>query len=223
MIFQIGPLMADQSQCDDPKSASITNAVCLFSNPLLVGASLTRGYGANPGGPGAIIAATLSPESQITNMAQSGVKSVDSLKDHVIPANAPSIVMGLDLFFWDAARNDCDASFIGKTKSFIKLYQDRKIPMILGKLPLGVKFPKGYSVLNNTECTKKINDLLDSECTIENNCLIYDPKECFAKMSEADRNRYFVDSLHTSAEANKFCSKVFIAGNQYQKLTCQPK
>lgn len=221
------PLGAQTEDCAEPKpvTSEVSQAVCLFSKPLLVGASITTGYGANSGGPAALIAKTLSPGSEISNIARGGTPSVVSLRNHQIPDIHPSVVMGVDLFFWDAARKNCGEDFETKTKSFIKLYQDKKIPMILGKLPMGVKFPTGYAVLNETDCTGKINKLLESECTPEKNCLLYDPMVCIDKLrkanpSEEKLKKYFVDDLHTSEEGNRYCADVFIAAKAYKNLTC---
>jgi len=206
---------------DEDDKSKIANAVCIFSKPLLVGASLTQGQGANPGGPVSLIAESLSPGARINNIAQSGTKSVDSLKDHTIPSEKPSIVIGMDLFFWDAVKNDCDVNFEKSTKKFIKLYQKKNIPMILGKLAKNIPFPAGYRLLNNSICTDKINKLLEEECTSDKNCIIYDPKDCFSKMEQEKWNLYFVDKLHLSLEGNKFCANEFIASRKYQKLKCQ--
>jgi hypothetical protein len=204
-------------------SSKLTNAVCMFSKPLLIGASVTQGYKANRGGPAALIAESLSPGAKITNIAVSGAKSVDSLKNHVLPSELPSVVIGVDLFFWDASRNDCDENFEKNTKEFLKKYQDKNIPMILGKLPKGVEFPTGYKLLNTSMCTDKINKLLDEECTPEKNCLIYDPKDCLSKIEPKDRELFFVDRLHSSVEGNKFCAQEFVAANKYSDLRCGNK
>jgi hypothetical protein len=45
----------------DDETSNLANSVCIFSEPLLVGASLTQRYKANPGGSASIIAETLSP------------------------------------------------------------------------------------------------------------------------------------------------------------------
>lgn len=228
MVFS-SSIWAQEEHCEEPKNKGeeISNALCLFSRPLLVGASITKGLGANAGGPAALIAKSLNPETEITNLARSGTSSVISLRNHQVPAIPPSIVVGVDLFFWDAARKNCGDDFEERTKKFIKLYQDLKIPMILGKLPTGVKFPAGYSVLDETECTGKINKLLEVECTAEKNCLLYDPKDCFNKLkamnlSTDELKKYFVDDLHTSVAGNKFCANIFVSSKSYQSLACLP-
>lgn len=200
-------------------SFEVSNSICLFNKPLLVGASITKGYKANSGGASSIIANNLSPGAKINNIAKSGISSAISLENHTLPIELPSIVMGLDLFFWDAANNKCGEIFVKKTKSFMKLYQDQKIPMILGKLPKRINSPSGYNILNNNDCTNKINSLLETECTIDKNCLLYDPNECLSVMEKS--KEYFVDHLHTTVEGNKYCANIFISNKNYQKLECK--
>jgi hypothetical protein len=220
-----------------PLSLKAQTSGCLFAKPLIVGASVSKGYKANPGGPGALIATSINPQAEILNKAVSGARSVESLKDHAIPNHAPSIVVGLDLFFWDAYKNECGESFEENTKFFIKLYQDRGIPMILGKLPQGNDLPKGYQRLPKG-CTEKINSFLEKECRMDKNCLLYDPMVCFSEVrdranrkfaSEPEKKeaylarqygKYFADSLHTNIKGNKFCAKRFVNEKPYASLTC---
>jgi hypothetical protein len=147
-VFQVQARPTQICEDGDDAPSNLANAVCTFSKPLLVGASLTQGYKANPGGTASLIAETLSPGAKITNIAKGGARSVESLKNHTLPTDLPSIVIGIDLFFWDAARNECDENFEASTKNFIKMYQDKNIPMILGKLPKGISSPSGYNILN---------------------------------------------------------------------------
>lgn len=208
-------------ETDDDDLAKISNAVCVFNKPLLVGASLTQGQGANSGGPSILIAESLSPGAKpVGDFSQGGATSVTSLKNK-LTTETPSIVIGIDLFFWDAAKKECGPDFDKSARDFITKYQDQNIPMILGKLPKGIAFPPGYAVLNDNDCTETINKLLDEVCTKEKNCLIYDPKDCLSKMEPENRKLYFVDSKHTSVEGNKFCAKEFVASSKYQDLKCK--
>jgi hypothetical protein len=207
----------------DDDHAKVANAVCVFSKPLLVGASLTSGVGSIRGGPSLVIAENLSPGADDTNISMAGTSSLISLKlKHKFDeAKPPSIVMGIDLFFWDAAKNKCGEEFITSTQNFIKMYRDKNIPMILGKLPKGVSFPAGYRVLNTNDCADKINTLLEQECKLEANCIIYDPKDCLGKITPEQRPTFFVDSHHTSVAGNDFCAKEFIASKKYEDLKCK--
>ena len=71
-VFQVQARPTQICEAGDDETSSLANAVCIFSKPLLVGASLTQGYKANPGGSASIIAETLSPGAKITNIAKSG-------------------------------------------------------------------------------------------------------------------------------------------------------
>jgi len=99
-------------------------------------------------------------------------------------------------------------------------YQEKNIPMILGRLPKGVVYPAGYNFLNTSVCADKINKLLEAECTLEKNCLIYDPNDCLSKIDPLQRQAYFSDKLHTSKAGNEFCAQEFIASNKYSSLGC---
>ena len=221
---------AETPICENEDTASkITNAVCVFNRPLLVGASLTRGEGANPGGPSIIIAESLSPgaKANAVNISQSGTTSLSSLKEHLKTKDdkstliPPSVVIGIDLFFWDAAKNECGDDFKKSARDFIQMYRDKNIPMILGKLPKGVSFPPGYSVLNTNDCANEVNTLLEEECKVETNCIIYDPKDCLSKISPEQREKFFVDKHHTSVAGNNFFAQEFIAAKKYEDLKCK--
>lgn len=213
--------------------------LCLFERVLIVGASVSEGYKASPGGPGMVIAKTLNPKAKLENRAKAERKSAETLIGHKIPRPNPTIVMGLDLFFWDAAQNDCGEDFKSIARNFFAIYSAKKIPMIIGKLPRGVSEPSGYNVLNQNNCAAEINRFLSEECKLENNCLIYDPKQCFDKIKQEAKEKfgaensqekteylkqkmklYFVDDLHPSKTGNTFCATQFISSKQYQSLNC---
>lgn len=213
-------------------------AHCLFDNTLIVGASVSQGIGAKPGGPSKIIAKELNPEAQVKIIAKHQKKSTESMLGY-IEITPPSIVMGLDLFYWDAIKDSCDKSFEEYTRSFFQSYQDRNIPLIIGRLPIGITQPSGYNLLNKSECTPAINKLINELCTVEKNCLIYDPADCMkAIKKDADENfgvkrskvkkkylnvlldEYFVDDVHPSDTGNQFCAEQFLLQKAYQVLKC---
>lgn len=200
-------------------------SICLFKRPLIVGASISQGVGAKPGGPGKIIAQTINPKSKTKIIAKHKKKSTESMINY-IETKAPSIVIGLDLFFWDAVENDCGDAFDTHARSFFKDYRDRKIPLIIGKLPTGVSEPSGYRKLNGKVCTETINQLINEECTLEKNCLIYDPKDCLEAMKlepKAVAATFFADNLHTSDKGNQFCANFFLLQKSYKLLQYQGK
>ena len=198
------------------------NTNCLFAAPLVLGASVSAGHGTGEG-PADVVAKLLNPEAQITNKAISGATSLQITRDLSLGQTTPSIVMGLDLFFWDAAKNQCGDDFVASTKKFFSVYQSENIPMVVGKIPMGVKFPAGLRLAGTRSCSRIINELLEELCTLKKNCLLYDPKDCISEMGSPGSPEgvsYFNDQLHTSKAGNEFCAKQFVEARQYEKLKC---
>jgi hypothetical protein len=229
-----------------PEMNSIAQSMCLFSNPLIVGASVSAGYMANPGGAPDIIAKKLNPGAQVSSMAHPDKTSIQSLTmgKNKVPYDqnpeTPSIVMGLDLFYWDAYKEKCGPEFEKHTTNFFSFYQEKKVPMIIGRLPVGLNEPSGYAALNKRECTKKINQLLEKLCTLEKNCTLYNPADCLSNLKleakekfgagqelqrieylKKKQSEFFVDDKHPSDAGNQYCANSFIKSKVYQGLTCK--
>ena len=230
----------------DPALITVTETLCLFSQPLVVGASVSAGYLAGGLGPSSIMAKKLNDQADIQNISHAHKTSLESLQmgKNGTPYNklpTPSVVMGLDLFFWDAAKRECGADFITKTNDFFQFYQDKNVPMIIGKLPKGITQPSGYNRLNgDNPCTDPINELLEKKCTLEKNCILYDLKDCFQKLKLDAKEKfgegkekervaylkekmalYFVDDIHPSRAGNEYCSQAYIEQKAYQALHCR--
>jgi hypothetical protein len=188
---------------------------CLFATPLITGASVSFGYGALPGGPAAVIAETLNPQTDFDVQAIPGASSIEILR--ILSPRQPSIVMAVDLFFWDVGRNKCGGEFAASTRAFFKKFQGT--PMVIGKIPIGATFPEGIRQVAAAPCAPTVNALLEELCTINNNCLLYNPLDCFDQMT--DPSLYFVDDLHTSHEGNLFCAEQFVSSGRHLQLRCQ--
>lgn len=207
----------------------LANSICLFQNPLIVGASVSKGFNANSGGAPAIVAKKLNPESKIINEAKNHTMAQDSLPTIDLDAINPSIVMGLDLFYWDAMNEKCDEDFTKKVNQFLDFYMNKKTPIILGVLPEKLSEPKGYAALKNKNCTKVINQYVTGKCTLEKNCLIYNPelaiREVSSNLNAQDKNlkQYFPDGLHPSIQTNKLLAENFIQNGNFNKLQCNPE
>lgn len=186
----------------------------LFSRPLILGASISAGYKTQDGGPGTILARLINPAAQITNLAFNGATSVQSTTQVDFNSYNPSIVLGFDLFFWDAARGQVGPKFEANTRRFFKFFHERKIPMIIGKLPI-IDLPFGPQAEIIKESAKKVNSLLEEICTLENNTLLYDPLDCLLNMNSPD---YFSDSLHLTNQGNEFCARFLAREAAYKKL-----
>lgn len=202
-------------------SMNSNNDVLLFSRPLVLGASISRGWGTSDGGPGNVISKLIYPSAKVTNKAMSGHTSLESTRNLDYFETNPTIVLALDLFFWDATRDEVGKSFETNMRKLFKTYQDKKIPMIVGKLPIGVEFPEAISRTGKKKSAKKVNELLEEICTEDKNCLLYDPKICFDKMGKPispSGEPYFSDSMHTTNVGNLFCAKIFVGAGEYRKL-----
>jgi hypothetical protein len=196
--------------------------ILLFSRPLILGASVSRGFGTTDGGPANVISRMINPHAEVTNKSMSGHTSVESTKNLDYFQTNPSVVLAFDLFFWDANREETGDEFIAHTRNFFKAFQAKKIPMIVGRVPVGVKFPQGIKEAGDKASARIVNKLLEELCTLEKNCILYDPKICFDLMGapvSSDGVRYFSDALHTTNEGNKFCANIFVRSGVINKLS----
>jgi hypothetical protein len=197
----------------------------LFSRPLILGASISRGFGTTDGGPGMVISKMINPQAKVTNNSMSGHTSLESTQNLDYFENNPSIVLAFDLFFWDANREQTGKEFEENTRKLFKTYQEKKIPMIVGRVPEGAKFPEEIRKAGEKKSAKKINALLEELCTLDKNCLLYDPMICFNKMKgplSPEGKPYFGDSMHTTNLGNRFCAEIFVESGIYRKLQVLP-
>lgn len=200
---------------------SVAQDSCLFERPLIIGASVSAGFGANQGGPGMLMALEINPNAKGIYQARNGVTSMSLLRRHKVPEPGPSVVMGLDLFFWDAGKGSCGEEFRLSTLKFIELYKEKGVPLILGKIPVGARFPQGHIFVGSRTCAQVINDFLEENCRIDKNCLLYDSKECWGGLRPGDDPRtMFVDAFHTSVIGNRLCAREFVKNKTYKRLKC---
>lgn len=178
----------------------------LFSRPLILGASISAGYGTQDGGPGSVLARMLNPLSQITNLAKNGATSVQSTSRVDFKKYNPTLIMGFDLFFWDVARSQIDSNFESHTRSLFKAFQDLNAPVILGQLPEVPSFLSGKfsSLIKNA---KKVNLLLEELASKDSKVVLYNPLECLLSM---DSSEYFSDGLHLSRKGNQYCANYIL-------------
>lgn len=203
-------------------NSELANTMCLFSRPLVIGASVSAGYGTSTGGPAAILSRQLNPAARVTNRSISGATSM--AVTNFFPRALPSIVLGFDMFFWDTARSTCTEEFATQTRAFFRRYQEAGVPMVIGKIPVDAPFPAGIRLAGRAACTSRINALIAEECTLDKNCLVYDPKDCLVAMrspvSPSGEN-YFLDPVHTSSAGNTFCAEQFVRRARFRQLDCK--
>ena len=186
----------------------------LFSKPLVLGASISVGYGTKDGGIAAVLARQINPDAQVINMAKSGATSVQSTGHLNLEIFNPSIVLGFDLFFWDAARRQVNKQFESNTRRIFKTFQDKKVPMIIGKIPI-LDLPLGPRMDSIKKSGAEVNALLEELCVEDKKCLLYDPVDCFLSMDSGD---YFSDNLHLTSAGNRYCANYFVETIDLEKL-----
>lgn len=106
----------------------------LMKRPLIVGASVSADWSAKS--PGKLLALRYTPESEIKTIAFGGKSGRDVLKS-VTPESLSdrTIVIGVDLFFWDATLRSSDES-LNELHKLMRSVRARKIPLILGEVPM---------------------------------------------------------------------------------------
>lgn len=186
----------------------------LFSSPLILGASISAGYGTKDGGIGAVLAKKINPEAQIVNKARSGATSVTSTGHLDFNSFNPSIVLGLDLFFWDAVRGETGKTFEKNTERLFESFRKRGIPMIIGKIPV-LDLPFGGYFREVKKNAQIVNAFLEEHKGPENLILLYDPLPCFSGL---DSEIHFSDGLHLTSEGNKYCAEFFLGTGMHKKL-----
>lgn len=210
--------------CESPEAPQeeLANTLCLFQRPLVIGASVSAGYGTGTGGPAAILSRNLNPGARVTNRSISGATSMAATS--FFPSELPSIVLGFDMFFWDTVRSSCDEAFETQTRAFFHRYQSAGVPMVIGRIPVNAPFPMGVRLAGRAACTSRINALIEQECTLEKNCLVYDPKDCLSAMGSTVSPSgvpYFQDPVHPTTAGNNFCADHFAHHARYKQLHCR--
>lgn len=184
----------------------------LFAHPLILGASVSAGYGTRDGGISAVLSRMINPHAVITNKAVSGATSVQSTAHLDLGRYHPSIVLGLDLFIWDAVRGETGKRFENNTRRLFDHFGEKNIPMIVGKLPVvDLPFVGNFEELKNN--AMKVNEVLE-KTSDGRTSILFDPLECLLTME----SHHFLDGLHLSGEGNIHCAKYFLLARVHEKL-----
>lgn len=188
----------------------------IFSSPLILGASISAGHGTRDGGLGAVLSRQVNPHAQITNIAKSGATSVKSTTGLNFDSFSPSVMLGLDLFFWDAVMGQVDQRFEVNTQRIFDSFHRRSIPMIIGMVPvLDLPFlPRLDHIKRNAE---KVNKLL-AKMLVGKNAVLYDPLTCYSGMETS----HFMDGLHLNEAGNLYCAKYFLKSQAHRTLKSPP-
>jgi len=114
--------------------ASPENVQRIMQRPLIVGASVSADWAAKS--PGKLLALRYTDESQIRTIAfggKSGREVLKNVSDETLGDR--TVVIGLDLFFWDATLRSSEES-LSALKRLMSAVEKLQIPIILGEVPL---------------------------------------------------------------------------------------
>lgn len=134
----------------------------IMQKPLILGASVSADWASKS--PGKLLAMRYTDEREIKTIAFGGksgsfvLKKVhdDHLKDR-------TVVIGLDLFFWDATLRTADET-LKEMKRLLSLVKARNIPLILGEVPLLMPGMQPQAALINQEIRKACETY--SKCSV---------------------------------------------------------
>lgn len=133
---------------------------------------MSANYGAeNPGMK--LIRACGKPE-KVTNHSYSGKtgKTLIEAYPTSIDLKNFSLILGLDLFFWDSIETSFFSSRcqqgVKSIEEFIRRAEEVKVPLVLGSLP---NIPR-TKILRS--CRDTINATLRLKCTLKRGCIIFD-------------------------------------------------
>jgi hypothetical protein len=105
----------------------------ILYRPLIIGASVSADYLSSS--PGKQLAQQFTEAHHIRTVAHNGASGRETINR--LTANdwkERSIVIGVDLFFWDSIQGSLQAS-LNAMEKLVRKVQDMKIPLVLGEIP----------------------------------------------------------------------------------------
>jgi hypothetical protein len=105
----------------------------LFAKPLIIGASVSADWGTQS--PGKRLALRYTHLGQIKSFAKGGRPGVETLR--AFPTSGfddRSVILGLDLFFWDSTLPSVEATLTAMSRLF-EISKELQIPLVLGDIP----------------------------------------------------------------------------------------
>lgn len=150
-------------------------ARALFQHPLIIGASVSSGFRAES--PARRLARRFGTDDAVVSLAvpgASGARMVQELTDERLAA--ATVVVGVDLFFWDAQR-DCAAGLAGVDELF-KRITPRKTPLIIANVP-ALHAPMGLGPKD--DCREQLNPKIAKSCKEDPTCVLLDLNGLYAK------------------------------------------
>ncbi len=134
----------------------------LLKKPLIVGASVSAGYGTL--GPGDRLALRYTTKENIVNIAtpgSAGRAQAENLTPDLVKDR--SIILAMDFLFWDSVYPDTKPS-VQALDRLIRLAGARKIPLIVGDIP---------SLLGPRQASRTaLNKEIRERCVAKKNCFV---------------------------------------------------
>lgn len=200
-IYLIATVLFTVSGCGEfteSHLASTSNVSEAMSRPLLTGASVTAGHTAPS--PGLLLSEKYTTTDKVVTLARNGAKGMEiipEITDAVLSDR--TIVIGVDLMFWDSTLGDIGPSTIALEK-LINMCADKKIPLVIGDIPNLV----GFFQFQRRALNRKIHEL----CVVEKGCKILSIDEINQKLTQQgfiafggqryNRSELLPDGLHLS-------------------------
>jgi hypothetical protein len=160
-----------------------------FHKPLIVGASVSGGYAAP--GPGTLLSARYTEKKNVRTIAYNGTPG------HVVLKSVPtqtlqdrSIIIGVDLFFWDSIYPTGPAS-VAALRKLIQEAESARIPIVLGDIPDLLPGFQSQRALLNQE--------LQAACTRYSQCYLVPLSEVFQQIQK-DRSLVYQSKRYTIRE-----------------------
>jgi hypothetical protein len=148
-----------------------------FKTPLIVGASVSGGYAAP--GPGTLLSVRYTDAKNVRTIAYNGTPGHVVLKS--LPHNAlkaHSVIIGVDLFFWDSIYPTGPAS-VAALQRLVQEAETSGIPIVLGDIP---------NLLPGLQSQRTLlNHHLQQACARYSQCYLVPLSEVFQQIQ---RDRY---------------------------------
>jgi hypothetical protein len=204
-------------------SAQSADLCALFDKPLITGASVSAGFRTES--PGHLLAKKCGSLSRMTQVAGYGVPGVEIAPRWIRGMRAFSIVVAIDLFFWDtlpiaadgrSSPPDCSDS-LAALERVLGTQRSTLVPLVIGNVPpLRTSFEGIRNFFGNRSCRQRINDQLASGCKAATGCHVLDLDQAYRQLSSKGisyhgRNHstsdFLPDGLHLSEIGSQYVSE----------------
>lgn len=172
----------------------------LLQKPLIIGSSTSADrISQSPAKKLSLDYTSLENIKKITRNGSGGFKILKDL--HSIDLSDRTVIIALDLFFWDSTLKSSLNLSYEQMERLIKMAEERGIPLIIGNVP---ELLPGFQ-----PARQYINEAIAKTCYINKNCYMFDMEALLKKLREEgyltfSGKRYLLtelipDGLHLSA------------------------